>query len=401
MSNDKKIYDFSRSLETGKRNALGFHESTLRCWVKDGSLYLPDLDLSLTEQTLINQKLSSQGKKGPGSKTIKKSKSQTDIETGFIEKTDASDEVDDLPPGTMKTRTVNSTRKGNRKVTTLFLASKEKVEDEDEVSEKRSGGKPKPQEETSIKEVRCKVWNKEELEAYHKWQDKNCISLTTEQQCKDLLETFKSQGYLIPIYYKGKNWLSKDDRKVIHQYAVLSMKKGKISVTFRINNQPYNNATQAIRHLNDLAGTKENEKIQGYLLFKVYVGKKFVLLQEIIPWEFRSKGRFSIESTRNKRASSSPSPPTEKLNTSSGSSKKQKLDTLDLGESDEIIESPVPVTEESEEEEDQESEAEEESTIEDTVVSISEITEKVPQKTVSSKALDESDLDTMFSSKTC
>lgn len=396
MNKDNKVSEVSRSLESGKQNSLGFFEGTLRCWAKDGGIYFPDLDLSLSKSTSMVQDVPLTGKKSNGSKS-KKSKIHLESDATPIDP--AIDGTDDLPKGVMKTRTVNGSKKPNgRKVTTLLLSNKDfrdaddKLMEEDEQdqqhAQKKSISKAKPQEETRIKEVDCKVWSKEELEAYHKWQDKNCISLTTEEQCKQLLETFKSQDYCIPIYYKGKNWVSQDAKEVIHQYAILSMKNQKISVSFRINNQPYNNATSAIRHINDLAGTKENEKIQGYLLFKVYVNKKFVLLQEIIPWEFRSKGRFSIESTRNKR-------------TLEGNIKK-KPGVLDLGDPEETSSSAFSSSPEAqksdddgEEQEDLTAQPEDKTTCINPVSTIDKV-----QKTVCSKSMEDSDLDTMFFGET-
>ena len=77
--------------------------------------------------------------------------------------------------------------------------------------------------------------------------------------------------------------------RILLLILLLILKKDKISVAFHINKQKFSNAAQAVRHLGELSGHKENDKIQAYSLFKVYVDGQFVALQEIIPWEFRLK----------------------------------------------------------------------------------------------------------------
>jgi len=404
---EKKIADFFRVLESKPANALGFHEAKLNCWMKDGALYISELDISFpkkrllefTSSNVINSKKIAQPRSSSKKpKTVIPTNVQEE-KVSSTEKPNNTDEVELLPNGSMKTRAVdNSTPKVSKKVNTLLLGSKEDQKQEiiqptnNELNDSLLNDSSKSIDENAIKEVKCRVWDKKELEKYHRWEGEKCRSIATRQHCLDLLETFRPYNYMIPIYYKGKVWFSKDDGRVINQYAVLSMKNEKISVSFQINNQPYKNATQTIRHLNDLAGTKENEKIQGYLLFQVYVGKKFVLLQEVLPWEFRLKSRYSIENTRSKKAAR------EAL------SVKSKSNILDLGEispSEEVSSSPFEEDVDNEDKNGENQEVEEvpeEENDQSLVEKEAETTQT--QETVSSKALDDNDLSSILSSDT-
>ena len=184
-------------------------------------------------------------------------------------------------------------------------------EDQDSLDSSQMGDryheKKKIRTEPIIIEVKAKVWTKDELKVFHDWKcgenktNKTCFSTVSIEQCETLIKSFKPYGNKIPLYYRARNWLSKPGDELIQQWAEPILKNGKISVVFHINKQKFTNATQAAKHLGILSGSGDKDKIQAYSLFKVYVDGQFVALQEILPWEFRLKSRFSIENTRAKK----------------------------------------------------------------------------------------------------